>query len=708
MTLVGVSLLPADDLREATAPLFEAGLVEAVEWNLDFGWGPDGIPPWIESILDAFEARAALFAHGVELSPMSARFTDRQEQWLGDLARTARARRFRHVTEHYGFITAGPWVRGTPLPLPPSRAALEIVRGRIARMEDACGAAVGIENLGFAFGRRDALAQATFIGELCAATSAFVLLDVHNLFCQAHNFDLDALALAEAYPLERVREIHVAGGSWWRPACDPTRPFRRDTHDDAVPGWAFSLLEHLLPRCPNLDAVILERTDRSLFGVEERERYRADYERILRTVRRFASGGADGPPTPRRRVDAVDLVADDEPALDRYQRTLLDVLAQEHDPASARERIGAAVAAYAPHVGDFELPAVELGAAMVREWVAEDEPAGTMHAVVLTRPGAPLALLNLPIPEPGPGQVLLRVEAVGLCGLDAHARTGVIPVPTPIVLGHEVAGVVEAAGDGVATLAAGDRVAVGWTQAGCGACEDCARGAPQRCADARTWIENGGGLSELAIVEAAGCLRLPDGLAPKEAAPLVCAGAAAFAALRRAGVEPGDRVAVVGFGGVGHLAVQIACALGHAPLVVTSTAEKARDAAQLGARRAVLGEGDPGAALERAGLVDVVIAATSSMPEAGRAARGLAPRGRIVLVGIGEGTLDLDPIALLEREATVLAVQPGPDDAAGALALAAEGRIRPRVEAFPFHLAYRALRRIEEGRVRYRAVVVPS
>ncbi len=124
--LCGVSLLPAEDVRAASAPLFAEGLVDAIEWSVDFGFGPGSIPTWIDDLLQHYASRDALFAHGVELSPMTAELAPHQGAWLDALDDAFRRRPFRHLTEHYGFMTAGPIVRGTPLPLPPSRAALEV------------------------------------------------------------------------------------------------------------------------------------------------------------------------------------------------------------------------------------------------------------------------------------------------------------------------------------------------------------------------------------------------------------------------------------------------------------------------------------------------------------------------------------------------------------------------------------------------------
>lgn len=701
---VGLSLMPSDDFRDAATPLIEAGKVEVVEWSVDFGFAPGSTPAWLEAWLDTFEARGALLAHGVELSPLSAILGDSHVMWLEALAAACRARTFRHLTEHYGFITAGDAVRGTPLPLPPSRRAIELGVERIESLRRTAGVPVGIENLAFAFGAADVFQQAAFVTELCERADAFVLLDVHNLFCQAENFDLSPLELAACYPLSRVRELHVAGGARSRSRRDPTRkPFVRDTHDADVPDAVFALVERLIPACPALSEVILERSDRSLFAEDERVRFRADFARLEAIVR-----AGEARPPERLVALAPDAAhaADTEADLDRYQRTLLETL-RKHRPADeAHEALCEACAGtpYAAHVATFDPGAIEIAQELAQKWVVTEAPEGTMPAAVIAAPGAPLVLHHLPRVAPGPAQVLVRVTAAGLCGTDLHVAAGRLPVPMPIVPGHEYVGVIERVGEGVQGFAPGDRVGVGWMQRACGACASCTHGRAHQCEAPCTWVENGGGLSELAVAEASGCVRLPDGLADALAAPLFCAGYVAATALLRARLAPRERVCVLGLGGVGHLAVQIARAMGHEVVVVTSSEQKARDARALGASSTVVSR-TPEEALAEQG-VDVIVAATNDAATIGNAASALRQGGRMAIVGLADGALALDPVTLIARDLTVFGVGFGPRaDLEMVLALAATGALVPRVETYPLFMAHRALDRLAEGRVRYRAVV---
>jgi D-arabinose 1-dehydrogenase-like Zn-dependent alcohol dehydrogenase len=302
--------------------------------------------------------------------------------------------------------------------------------------------------------------------------------------------------------------------------------------------------------------------------------------------------------------------------------------------------------------------------------------------------------------------VLLRATAVGLCGTDAHAFGGRFPLPLPIVLGHETVGVVEAVGSEVSSLMVGDRVGVSWVQAGCGFCDGCRRGLLARCTEPRTWVENGGGLSELVVAEASGCTLLPAGLDEILAAPMFCAGHVAMSGYRRANPQAGDRVAVLGIGGLGHLAVQIAHAYGHEVIAASQSREKLVDARELGATSVALIGDDAGEALEKCGGADLVLATTNDARAVSQAVRGLRAGGRLVMLGLANEPLAIDPLELVQREASLIgAVQGSSAELLDVLDLAARGLVLPRVEQYPLVLVHRALERLVDGRTRYRAVI---
>jgi len=178
-----------------------------------------------------------------------------------------------------------------------------------------------------------------------------------------------------------------------------------------------------------------------------------------------------------------------------------------------------------------------------------------MRAAVLTEFRKPWSIRTLPDPKPQAGQVLLRMKASGMCGTDLHVHHGDFPVSLPLVLGHEPVGVVEEVGAGVTALRKGDRVGVSWAQKGEGRCHFCQEGRFAYCPEHQTWMHLGGGNSELMLAWATGCTLVPQGLSDAEAAPIFCAGFTVMSGLRNATPRPGDRVAVLGIGGLGHLEI---------------------------------------------------------------------------------------------------------------------------------------------------------
>lgn len=400
----------------------------------------------------------------------------------------------------------------------------------------------------------------------------------------------------------------------------------------------------------------------------------------------------------------------EEEALARYQEELLEILGASRSPDEALARLSAepALAPYADYIAGLELRGLEVGIELVQRWGERRREAapGKMLAPTLPAIDAPFEFREVPIPEPGPQQVRLRMEASGICGTDLKIWRGSYAVPMPIVLGHEPVGIVEALGEGVTELQVGQRVGVPWMQRGCGACERCARGQAKYCARMITWLQNGGGHAQRMKVEAAGCVPIPAGLEPSDVAPLFCAGFTAISGYLNAKPRPGDRVAVMGLGGLGHLAVQIAKAHGHEVWVVTTDATKAREARELGADEVILDQGEVGRALGRAGGVDILLATSSSMEQSGEAMRGLRPEGRFVSIGIG-APITFDPLLLAGKQATIVgSMQSERADLELLLGLAARGAVKARVEVYPLGQLTRAMMRLAERRVRYRAVLM--
>lgn len=288
---VGLSISPSEDFRIASLPLFESGEVDAIEWNVDLGWSSRGIAPWVQALLDAYSEAGRLHGHGVEFSLFSTPLSSRQETWLAHFAREMKTRKYVRISEHFGFMTAGEFVNGTVMPHPRSDAALRIGCDRLARLSDLAEMPVGLENLALAFGQRDVEEQPDFINALLAPHDGYLLLDLHNLFCQAANFGIAPDVLLHRYPLHRVRELHLAGGELSYPKSDPEgRAFRRDSHVGHMPDEVFALIGEAIAHCPNLDAIFIEKSDNTLARKADMERHATDFLRVKALVRDLGHG----------------------------------------------------------------------------------------------------------------------------------------------------------------------------------------------------------------------------------------------------------------------------------------------------------------------------------------------------------------------------------------------------------------------------------
>lgn len=275
----------------AAGPLLESGLVDVVEWSFDTGWGLPSLPPGLQRTLDDFSRRDAVLGHGVSFSPLSGRWSNRQQAWLERFEREVSQRPMRHVSEHFGFMDAGDFHQSSPLPVPRNGTTLRVGQDRLKKLADVAQVPVGLENLAFAFSLEDVREQGGFLDELLEPVNGFLLLDLHNLYCQLCNFDCEANELLDSYPLSRVREMHISGGSWSEssfasPESGEAKTVRRDTHDESVPDQVFSLLDTALPRCPNLKAVVLEQLGKALDSADRQKQYRSDFMRMRELVQR--------------------------------------------------------------------------------------------------------------------------------------------------------------------------------------------------------------------------------------------------------------------------------------------------------------------------------------------------------------------------------------------------------------------------------------
>ena len=326
-----------------------------------------------------------------------------------------------------------------------------------------------------------------------------------------------------------------------------------------------------------------------------------------------------------------------------------------------------------------------------------------MKAAVVPAANAAWQIRDVPTPEPQAGQVLIRIHASGICYTDVHQTRGELPGPFPRVLGHEPVGEVAGVGSGVRTRKTGDRVGVPWFQASCGRCEWCRRGKAMFCAEGvGTSATAPGGHAEYMLAPADATVLLPEKLPYDQAAPIFCAGYTVWSGLRWASPQPGERVAVVGIGGLGHLAVQYAKAAGFETIAVSRSADKDALIRELGADQIVR----DGAGLAKVGGADVVLGTSNSMDAQADAIQGLRPDGRLVVMGFEAKPLALSPGDLIMRRLRILgSMQNGPEYLHEALDFVARGKVKVLTENYKFDELQKAYERVEQGRVRFRAVI---
>lgn len=336
-----------------------------------------------------------------------------------------------------------------------------------------------------------------------------------------------------------------------------------------------------------------------------------------------------------------------------------------------------------------------------------------MKAVCLSRPNDDLQVEDRARPSPGAGELLLRVKACGICHGDIMMRQGAFPfVRFPIVPGHEVAGIVEEVGDGVQGWKLGARAGLSVLYTSCGACEQCRRGAENLCAVWEwTGMMHDGGYADFVIARADYTVPLPNELTDVEVAPLMCAGVTVYGGLVNSGIRKGSRVAVLGLGGLGHLAVQYARAMGARVAVVSTHKGKEADAKQLGAEHFIVSSvGDPATMLrEWGGGADVIVATAPTVESVTSAFGGLAPEGTMMVLGVGPGRIEIDPTELVMGRRRLIGSPAGSrSELRETLCMAVEHGIRPRVKTFPLAQVADAFAAVERGEIAGRAVLVPA
>lgn len=321
-----------------------------------------------------------------------------------------------------------------------------------------------------------------------------------------------------------------------------------------------------------------------------------------------------------------------------------------------------------------------------------------------------LELVERPTPSPRDGEVLIEVEACGVCGADANdiERPDLNARP-PRVPGHEVVGRIAALGPGVADhWAIGQRVGVGRLGGHCNQCEQCRQGVFQLCrSQPIVGATSDGGYAEAMIARSTGLVSIPDELDSEEAAPILCAGIATFNALKKCGAEAGDLVAVLGVGGLGHMALQYARRMGFKVVAIGRGQDIAEDARRLGAHEYVDTEITSAAkALTELGGAQAIISTVSDPVTVSLTMAGLAPQGRLVVLGVGKDPLSVSMGFLVGGERSLQGSITGtPVETEKALKFSALSGVRPLIEVMPLEQAQEAFRRMKSGEVRFRMVL---
>jgi alcohol dehydrogenase len=326
-----------------------------------------------------------------------------------------------------------------------------------------------------------------------------------------------------------------------------------------------------------------------------------------------------------------------------------------------------------------------------------------MRAALVTAVNGPWEVKDVPRPEPGANQVLVKMHASGVCYSDVHETLGHIPGSFPRILGHEPVGEVVAVAPGVASRKVGDRVGVPWIQATCGRCEWCLRGRKMFCAQQKsTGVNLQGGHAEYMPMYADATFLIPEGVSYEQAAPIFCAGYTVWSGLRWARPQPHERVAVLGIGGLGHLAVQFAKAAGFVTIAISHSPDKDKMIRELGADEIVR----DGKGLAAAGGADIVLSTTNSTPSMVDSIQGLRPDGRIVIMGADSKPISLSIMDLLSKRIQVIGSQQNaPEYLYEALDFVAKGKVKTITETYPLGEAVKAYQRVAEGKARFRAVL---
>jgi D-arabinose 1-dehydrogenase-like Zn-dependent alcohol dehydrogenase len=332
-----------------------------------------------------------------------------------------------------------------------------------------------------------------------------------------------------------------------------------------------------------------------------------------------------------------------------------------------------------------------------------------MKAVQIPKPGADFQIVDREIPQPGPGQVRIKVQACGVCHSDLFTKEGVWPgIEYPRVPGHEVAGIVDELGTGVSGWNTGQRAGVGWHGGHDGTCLRCRRGDFGNCQNLKiAGISYDGGYQQYMVAPVEALTAIPGSLSDVEAAPLLCAGITTYNALRHSGAVPGDLVAVLGIGGLGHLGIQFANKFGYKVAAIGRGPESAALAKKLGASVYIDNKATNAAEeLQKLGGAQVILATAPSSKSMSEVIDGLGPSGKLMVVGAAMEPIEVTPVQLIVGSRSVQGWASGtPADAEDTLRFADLTGVRPMIETYPLEKAAEAYARMLSGNAQFRVIL---
>jgi D-arabinose 1-dehydrogenase-like Zn-dependent alcohol dehydrogenase len=332
-----------------------------------------------------------------------------------------------------------------------------------------------------------------------------------------------------------------------------------------------------------------------------------------------------------------------------------------------------------------------------------------MKVAVISKPGADFEIVERELPKPSAGQVRIEVQACGVCHSDALTKEGAWPgIQYPRVPGHEVAGIIAEVGAGVSAWKQGQRVGVGWHGGHDGTCRECRRGDFRNCQNVKIpGISYDGGYQQYMVAPVEALVAIPDTLNDTEAAPLLCAGITTYNALRHSGALPGDLVAVLGIGGLGHLGIQFANKFGYKVAAIGRGSGTSALAKKLGANVYIDSATTNAAqALQEMGGARVILATAPSSKAMAELIDGLGPNGKLMVIGVTFDPIAVTPAQLINGSRTIQGWAAGtPADSEDTLRFAELTGVRPMIETYPLAKASEAYARMMSGKAEFRVVL---